>query len=60
MSDLVLGLGFVLLFEGVPLFLSPVRYRRLLARLAQVPDAVLRGAGLAAMAAGLALLYGVR
>ena len=43
--------------EGLPLFVSPARYRELLKAIDEVPDPVLRGVGLAAMALGLALLY---
>lgn len=46
--------------EGLPLCLSPARYRQLLKAIDEVPDGVLRGVGLAAMAAGLALLYALR
>ncbi len=60
LSDLVVGLGFVLIVEGLPLFLSPGRYRSLLMQIEQVPDPVLRGAGLVGMCGGLALLYAVR
>lgn len=59
-SDLGLGLGLLLLVEGLPLFLSPARYRRWLMRIEEVPDGVLRGLGLAAMTCGIALLYVLR
>jgi len=60
LSDLGLALGLLLLVEGMPLFLSPARYRELLKRIDEVPDPVLRGAGFAAMAAGVVLLYALR
>ena len=41
-------------------FLNPAAFRELLGRVAQLGDGVLRGAGLASMLAGLALLYLVR
>lgn len=59
-SDLGIGLGVVLIVEGLPLFLSPARYRRLLAQIDRVPDRTLRASGLAAMALGLGVLYAVR
>jgi len=58
-SDLVVGLGFLLMAEGLPLFAAPDRYRRLLARIETLPDRVLRYAGLAAMGVGLALWWSV-
>jgi len=60
LSDVVVGLGFVLIVEGFPLFLSPSRYRRLLMQIEQVPDPVLRGTGFVAMCGGLVMLYVVR
>jgi uncharacterized protein len=60
LSDLAVGLGLLLVVEGLPLFLSPARYRRVLRAIEEVPDPVLRGVGLAAMAAGIALLYALR
>ena len=57
LSDLAVGFGLLLLVEGLPLFISPARYRELLKAIDEVPDPVLRGVGLAAMALGLALLY---
>ena len=60
LSDVAIGLGFVLIVEGLPLFVSPGRYRRLLMQIEQVPDAVLRGAGFAAMCGGLTLLYALK
>jgi uncharacterized protein YjeT (DUF2065 family) len=60
LSDLGVGLGLLLLVEGLPLFLSPTRYRALLKAIDEVPDRVLRGLGLAAMAAGTVLLYALR
>jgi len=46
--------------EGLPLFVSPARYRRLLAQMQEVPDGALRGVGFVAMSLGLALLYALR
>ncbi|MFQ5508738.1 MAG: DUF2065 domain-containing protein [Leptospirillia bacterium] len=59
-SDLVLGVGFVLMVEGVPLFLSPGRYRQLLSRIDSISDRALRFFGFSAMCIGLGLLYAVR
>ncbi len=57
LSELAVGLGFLLIVEGLPLFLSPRGYRRLLMRVEQVPDPLLRVIGMTAMCGGLALLY---
>ena len=59
-SDLALGLGLLMIAEGLPLFVSPARYRRLLAQMQEVPDGALRGVGFVAMSLGLALLYALR
>lgn len=60
LSDVGIAVGFLLLVEGLPLFLSPGRYRRLLAQMDRVPDPTLRASGLAAMVAGILVLYAVR
>jgi uncharacterized protein YjeT (DUF2065 family) len=60
LSDLVLGLGLLMIAEGLPLFVSPTRYRRLLAQMQEVPDQALRVAGFVAMSLGLVLLYAMR
>ena len=60
LSDLLMGLGLLMIAEGFPLFVSPTRYRRLLAQLQEVPDRALRIAGMVAMCLGLALLYAMR
>lgn len=59
-SDLAIGLGLLLLAEGLPLFASPGRYRRLLQQIDTVPDSTLRASGLVAMGVGLAILYAIR
>lgn len=60
LSDIGVGLGFLLIVEGLPLFLSPARYRKLLAQIDRVPDRTLRASGFVAMAAGLVVLYALR
>ncbi len=59
-SDLAIGLGLLLIVEGLPLFLVPDRYRRLLRQIELVSDGTLRIFGLVAMCAGLMVLYGLR
>lgn len=50
-------LGVVLVMEGIPWFLSPQRVRTLLGELARLPDQFLRALGLAAMVAGLVVVW---
>jgi uncharacterized protein YjeT (DUF2065 family) len=47
----------VLIIEGIPWFLSPLRIKGLLRRIIVVPDPVLRFLGLAAMLAGLLIVW---
>ena len=51
------AVALLLVLEGIMPFLSPSSVRRLLARLNDMGDNVLRGAGLASMVAGVILLY---
>lgn len=55
--DLWRALALVLVIEGLLPFLSPRVTRQTLATAAQMPDRVLRGAGLLSMLAGVAVLY---
>jgi uncharacterized protein YjeT (DUF2065 family) len=59
-DDLWGAIALLLVFEGVIPFISPVRWRTMLQLMAQQPDKVLRGIGLASMLAGLLVLYTVR
>lgn len=49
-----LGLAFIL--EGLPYFLGPEAVKKLVARIVELPTSYLRGFGLAAIIAGLALV----
>ena len=60
MDLLIVVLGFVLIVEGLPWFLSPQGAKRALAQLFVLEDRVLRGLGLALMLVGLGLVYLVR
>ena len=51
------AVALLLVLEGIMPFLSPSSVRRLLARLNEMGDNTLRGAGLASMVAGVILLY---
>lgn len=57
MSFLLTVIGVLLIFEGVPWFLSPNRIRLTLANLARLPDRLLRLLGLLCMLVGLLLVY---
>jgi uncharacterized protein len=59
-SDLLAGLSFYLIIEGLLPFAAPRAWRRGLAALAELDDGRLRGFGLGVVIAGLALLYVVR
>jgi uncharacterized protein YjeT (DUF2065 family) len=59
-ADLLAGLAFYLIFEGLFPFSSPERWRRSLAALAGLGDAQLRAFGLGAVIVGLIILFGVR
>ncbi|RME37919.1 MAG: DUF2065 domain-containing protein [Deltaproteobacteria bacterium] len=60
MELLFIGLGLVLVFEGIPWFASPAAMRRFVLQLAGLPDASLRLAGLCSMLAGLGVIWLVR
>lgn len=59
-ADLLAGLAFYLIIEGLFPFVAPERWRQSLAVLASFGNERLRVMGLAAVVAGLALLFGVR
>ncbi|WP_432696515.1 DUF2065 domain-containing protein [Marinobacterium sp. YM272] len=55
--ELLIAVCLVLVIEGVVPFLYPQRWRRLVAKLAYIPDSSLRMAGLVSMVLGVAMLY---
>jgi len=57
---LLVVLGVVMIVEGIPWFLSPAGYKRVLLQLLPASDKVLRLLGLSFMLAGLLLVYLVR
>jgi len=59
-SDLWAACALYLVLEGLMPFLNPGGMKGLLGRLSELPERVLRGAGLASMIAGAVLLYLVR
>jgi uncharacterized protein YjeT (DUF2065 family) len=60
MKDLLVGAGLVLVIEGLLWAAAPRMGLRLLAAAAQMPEAQLRVAGAAAMAAGVTIVWLVR
>lgn len=59
-ADLLAGLAFYLILEGLFPFVAPEQWRRSLAALAELNESRLRIFGLAAVVAGLVLLFSVR
>jgi uncharacterized protein YjeT (DUF2065 family) len=59
-ADLLAGLAFYLVIEGLFPFVSPASWRRGLAAMAALGDNQLRAFGLGAVIAGLVLLLVVR
>jgi uncharacterized protein len=59
-ADLLAGLAFYLILEGLFPFVAPEKWRRSLAALAELNESRLRIFGLAAVIAGLVLLFSVR
>ena len=59
-SDLLTGVAFLLIIEGLFPFAAPRAWRRGVAAIGQMNDGQLRGFGLALAIAGLVLLYLVR
>ena len=60
MTDLVVGLGLVLVVEGLIWALAPSIGKRMLETAAAMPHHSLRFAGTAAVAAGVAIVWLVR
>ena len=57
LSVLIVAFGFVLIIEGIPYVASPEAVKRFTALITTVPDQVLRLLGMAALLAGLVLVY---
>ena len=53
-------MALVFVIEGMLPFISPTRYRRMVAEITQLSDNQIRNVGLAVMIAGLLLLFVVR
>ena len=59
-TEILTALALVLVLEGILPFVGPGRYKQLVAQIVLLSDNQLRIAGLAAMIAGLVLLFLVR
>jgi hypothetical protein len=59
-ADLLAGLAFYLVIEGLLPFVAPQAWRRGLAAAARLQDSHLRAFGLAVVIAGLVLLLAIR
>ncbi len=57
---LPVALALVLVIEGLLPFISPRRWRQMVATVAQLEDRLIRNVGLGSMLLGLALLYWVQ
>lgn len=60
MTDFVVAIGLVLVMEGVVYGAFPGLARRMAAQAVETPEQVLRVAGLAAIAAGVGIVWLVR
>ncbi len=60
MDFLVVVIGVVMVVEGIPWFLSPGGYKRLLLQVLPLSDGILRLLGLMLMLCGLLLVYLVK
>ncbi|MCH8159118.1 MAG: DUF2065 domain-containing protein [Proteobacteria bacterium] len=59
-TEIVTALALVLIIEGMLPFMSPRKYRKLVAEIAQLGDNHIRTIGLVVMIAGLLTLFLVR
>jgi len=57
LDKLLLGLGFMLLIEGLMPLISPGSWRQVFARLLSMSDGQLRFMGLASLVGGLLILF---
>jgi uncharacterized protein YjeT (DUF2065 family) len=54
------ALGLVLILEGIPYFISPLRMKEFMRQIQEIDDGTLRKIGLLAMIIGLLIIYLVR
>ena len=59
-TEILTALALVLVLEGMLPFISPSKYRRMVAEVVRLGDSSIRNVGLVVMIAGLLLLFIVR
>ncbi len=59
-TEILTALALVLVIEGMLPFISPTKYRQMVAEIARLSDNSIRNLGLVVMAVGLLLLFFVR
>ena len=57
MNLVLVGLGLMMVFEGIPLFCFPDQLKELARKLPDIENATLRSIGLVLMLIGLAVVY---
>lgn len=57
MSLFITALGLMMVFEGIPYFCFPARFKEWASKISQIPDGTLRIIGLVVMILGLGLVY---
>ncbi|MGN7611989.1 DUF2065 domain-containing protein [Magnetococcales bacterium HHB-1] len=60
MDDFLVAFGLLLIFEGLPYFISPSRMRQWIMTMTELSDGHLRQAGFFFMIIGLTVIYMVR
>ena len=59
-KEILTALALVFVIEGMLPFISPAKYRRMVAEIAQLRDSQIRNIGLVVMIVGLLVLFMVR
>ncbi|MGB5489912.1 MAG: DUF2065 domain-containing protein [Woeseiaceae bacterium] len=59
-TEILTALALVLVIEGMLPFISPTKYRQMVAEITRMNDSSIRNVGLVVMIAGLVLLFFVR
>jgi uncharacterized protein len=59
-ADLLIGVGVLLVLEGLMFVASPTWMRQAMKSALQTPDNILRGVGLASAIGGLLLIWAIR
>lgn len=59
-TEILTALALVFVFEGLLPFISPSKYRQMIAEITQLSDSSIRSVALVVMIAGLVLLFLVR